>query len=551
MQKIRDKTIRGYHNDFAEIIESRVEQNKYRNLVNYQFLFSIDHLLCNGLEEKARGKLLDFEFWANLESRNKPAREIQNYLTHIGQALKTESIPEAIDSYSSLSSDGETQIDVLGWVGSILDQSSFYDLALEVFQSAERRLIPKRSAYVSATLRFYKNWIGTLTTTGNYESALELIRPILKHLSTVYGEESDPYLRALSDYANILTRQGDSDKKEAERIYSRLIDINQKSGDTDALLTDQGLLLNLLIGEDRLEEAEQLLKRHIKSLQEREFSLESIYRAESKLGLIYQQTGRSLDAERVLGRLYQNQVDLQGEMHEDTVATATKLTAVYTDLENHIQAQRFGLIAVNGYTALFGGDHYDTAVAVANLAYAYEAAGDFDLALKYLDSSTDLFRRLGYPRYAATNLNKAGNIFHGHGDYSLAKESFESAVELCESMYGVEHSETMVNKYCLGRSLRFLEEFEEAINVLERVLIWEEQNYEEEDLILTRFFLAESYKAVNRSEDSYTLYEAVLRWELKFCSLEDAQYTAQSMLPVVRSMGLKDVESELEALINR
>ena len=87
--------------------------------------------------------------------------------------------------------------------------------------------------------------------------------------------------------------------------------------------------------------------------------------------------------------------------------------------------------------------------------------------------------------------------------------------------------------------------------MLERVLIWEEQNYEEEDLILTRFFLAESYKAVNRTEDSYTLYEAVLRWELKCCSLEDAQYTAQSMLPVVRSMGLKDVESELEALINQ
>jgi tetratricopeptide (TPR) repeat protein len=519
--------------------------------LNYQFLFSIDHLLCNGLEEKARGKLLDFEFWTNLESRNKPAREIQNYLICVGQALETESIPEAIDSYSSLSSDWETQIDVLGWVGSILDQSSLYDLALEVFQSAERLLIPERSAYSPATLRFYKHWIRTLTTTGNYGSALELIRPILKHLGTVYGEESGPYLRASSDYANILTRQGDSDKKEAERIYSRLIDINQQSGDTDALLSAQGLLINLLIGEDQLEEAEQLLKRHIKSLQEHEFSLESIYRAESKLGLIYSQSGRSIDAERVLGRLYQNQVDLQGEMHEDTVATATKLTAVYTDLGDHQQAQRFGRIAVNGYTALFGGDHYDTAVAVANLAYAHEAAGDSDLALKYLDSSTDSFRRLGYPRYAATNLNKAGNIFHGLGDYLLAKERFESAVELCESVHGVENSETMVNKYCLGRSLRFLEEFEEAINVLERVLIWEEQNYEEEDLVLTRFFLAESYNAVNRSEDSYTLYDAVLRWELKFCSPEDAQYTAKSMLPVVRLMGLKDVEAELEALINQ
>jgi hypothetical protein len=63
--------------------------------------------------------------------------------------------------------------------------------------------------------------------------------------------------------------------------------------------------------------------------------------------------------------------------------------------------------------------------------------------------------------------------------------------------------------------------------------------------------LAESYKAVNRSEDSYTLYDAVLRWELKFCSPEDAQYTAKSMLPVVRVMGLKDVEAELEALINQ
>ena len=551
MQKIRDKTIRRCHNDFAEIIESRVEQNKYRNLLNYQFLFSIDHLLCNGLEDKARGKLLDFQFWANLESRNKPAREIQNYLIRVGQALETESIPAAIDSYSALSSDWENQIDVLGWVGSILDQSSLYDLALEVFQRAERLLIPETSAYSPATLRFYKHWIRTLTTTGTYESALELIRPIMKHLGTVYGEESDPYLRALSDYANILTRQGDSDKKEAERIYSRLIDINQQRGDTDAVLSAQGLLLNLLIGEDRLEDAEQLLNRHIKSLREHEFSLESIYRAESKLGLIYSQTGRSIDAERVLGRLYQNQVDLQGEMHEDTVATATKLTAVYTDLENHQQAQRFGLIAVNGYTALFGGDHYDTAVAVANLAYAHEATGDSDLALKYLDSSTDLFRRLGYPRYAATNLNKAGNIFHGLGDYSLAKERFESAVELCESVYGIEHSETMVNKYCLGRSLRFLEEFEEAINVLERVLIWEEQNYEEEDLVLTRFFLAESYKAVNRSEDSYNLYDAVLQWELKFCSPEDAQYTAKSMLPVVRSMGLEDVEAELEALINQ
>jgi hypothetical protein len=118
MQKIRDKTIRCYHNDFAEIIEPHIEQNNYRNLVNYQFLFSIDHLLCNGLEDEARGKLSDFEFWANLESRNKPAREIQNYLTRIGQALEIGSIHEAIDSYSSLSSDLETQIDVLGWVGS-------------------------------------------------------------------------------------------------------------------------------------------------------------------------------------------------------------------------------------------------------------------------------------------------------------------------------------------------------------------------------------------------------------------------------------------------
>ena len=75
--------------------------------------------------------------------------------------------------------------------------------------------------------------------------------------------------------------------------------------------------------------------------------------------------------------------------------------------------------------------------------------------------------------------------------------------------------------------------------------------YEEEDLVLTRFFLAESYKAVNRSEDSYNLYDAVLQWELKFCSPEDAQYTSKSMLPVVRSMGLADVEAELEALINQ
>ena len=109
----------------------------------------------------------------------------------------------------------------------------------------------------------------------------------MKRLGTVYGEESAPYLRALSDYANILTRQGDSDKKEAERIYSRLIDINQQRGDTDAVLSAQGLVLNLLIGEDRLEEAEKLLNRHIKSLREHEFSLESIYRAESKLGLIF------------------------------------------------------------------------------------------------------------------------------------------------------------------------------------------------------------------------------------------------------------------------
>ena len=96
-----------------------------------------------------------------------------------------------------------------------------------------------------------------------------------------------------------------------------------------------------------------------------------------------------------------------------------------------------------------------------------------------------------------------------------------------------------------------MEEFEEAINVLERVLIWEQQNYEEQDLILTRFFLAESYKAVKRYEDSYPLYDAVLQWELKFCSLEDVQYTAQSMLSVVRSMGLEDVEAELGALINQ
>jgi tetratricopeptide (TPR) repeat protein len=97
-------------------------------------------------------------------------------------------------------------------------------------------------------------------------------------------------------------------------------------------------------------------------------------------GLIFQEAGKYKQSEELLEKVLEEQKQLQGDNHPDTLYTMGNLAITYSDLGEHQKAKEMKSFVLEKYKQLLGDNHPDTLHTVGNLAITYSALGEHQKA---------------------------------------------------------------------------------------------------------------------------------------------------------------------------
>ena len=163
---------------------------------------------------------------------------------------------------------------------------------------------------------------------------------------------------------------------------------------------------------------------------------------------------------------------------------------------------------------LLGADHPDTLSAVANLAYAYRAAGRTAEAIPlYERALADRERLLGadHPD-TLTSRNNLARVYRGAGRTAEAMALYERALADFERLLGADHPDTLQSRNNLAGAYQGAGRAAEAIPLLERNLADRERRLgaDHPDILQSRNNLAVAYQAAGHPAEAITLYERAL-----------------------------------------
>ena len=231
------------------------------------------------------------------------------------------------------------------------------------------------------------------------------------------------------------------------------------------------------------------------------------------------------------------------EETQEIAALSANLAFVYDAQGDYEKAEDFYERALEIREKVLGQEHPDTATMYNNLAGVYKTQGDYEKAEEYYLKALKILKKIlgqEHPDTATTYNNLAG-VYKAQGDYRKAEETYQKALRIREEVLGWEHPSTARTYNNLagvykaqgdyGKAEKY---YIKALKLAKKVL-----GQEHPDTATTYNNLAGVYKAQGDYGKAEETYEKALRIREKVLGYEhpDTAATYNNLAGVYQDLG--------------
>ena len=256
---------------------------------------------------------------------------------------------------------------------------------------------------------------------------------------------------------------------------------------------------------------------HFESLLKQEdthhgFSTENRMSAMSQLGIIYlYDWSQPQKAKDYLEKVREAEETVYGVDHVNVAITLANLGMAYGALGNPQKQRDFLERALVIDEKYYGKDHVEVAKTLANLGNAYGTLGDWQNARELLERALAIQEKhygLDHVEMAIT-LGSLGNAYGALGDRQKQRDLLERVLVILEKHYGKDHVEVAITLVNLGNAYGDLGNLVKARELFERALRIQEKHYGSNhvEVAKTLVNLSKTYRALGELQRARELFE--------------------------------------------
>lgn len=253
----------------------------------------------------------------------------------------------------------------------------------------------------------------------------------------------------------------DAMRKAAQRIDERFIDATEAEASIRFTMGDQFRLMN------EYEEALIQLRRGVEISESLDLPIDIVIHRRNSLADVYMDIDDLDTALKVVektNRLAQESTDVSSEIMIDTLVQHASLVYHMTDIvgasQYFEQAVEIGRTKAPRYNG--------TVDAISALATVYTQLKRYEESIKLHHEGIDLrIQTLGHDHPATlVARDNLAILYLVRGQYKLAEQGFREVLKDRHRIFGEDHVKTHLTAASLGKTLAFLDEFEEAENYI-------------------------------------------------------------------------------------
>lgn len=229
------------------------------------------------------------------------------------------------------------------------------------------------------------------------------------------------------------------------------------------------------------------------------------------LGIIYNVTGKTQQAEEQMLKALSLRKELLPANHELIAATYNDLGLVYTNIDAE-KALDYYDKALEVYQNLHEGNHPKIAIANTNLGFIYRELEFYGDAVNSLETAFGIWEKIySQPHPAkAFVLSNLGQTYMKMGDTKAGEGYFDRALKMYEASYGKKHPDIATTLNAIGNIQLSQRKYDEAIRTYQRAIQANVADFDVEDvtvnpsgekyyngnvLLYSMLFKAEAYEA--------------------------------------------------------
>lgn len=200
------------------------------------------------------------------------------------------------------------------------------------------------------------------------------------------------------------------------------------------------------------------------------------------LGIVYNVTGKSQQAEEQLLKALSLRKEALPESHELIAATYNDLGLVYTTLDTE-KALDYYDQSLAIYQQLHEDSHPKIAIANTNLGVIYRELEFYGDAVNSLETALDIWEKV-YPQAHPSKafvLSNLGQTYVKMGDTKAGEGYFDRALKMYEASYGKKHPDIASTLNAIGNLELSQRKYDEAIDYYQRALQANVKNFDSND----------------------------------------------------------------------
>ncbi|KAH8592605.1 hypothetical protein B0O99DRAFT_674331 [Bisporella sp. PMI_857] len=196
-----------------------------------------------------------------------------------------------------------------------------------------------------------------------------------------------------------------------------------------------------------------------------------------KLGLLYADQGKLVEAEQMYQLALQGYEKTRGPEHTLTLNTVNNLGLLYADQGKLAEAEQMYQRALQGYEKAWGPEHTSTLDTVNNLGILYKSQGKLVEAEQMYQRALQGYEKAWGLEHTSTlnTVNNLGILYKSQDKLVEAEQMYQRALRGKEKAWGLGHTSTLSTVYNLGRLYADQGKLAEAEQMYQRAL----QGYEE------------------------------------------------------------------------
>lgn len=355
-------------------------------------------------------------------------------------------------------------------LGKMKEAGEHYRIALDILNT-----LPK--AEVDDIHKIEHLLVEVLVFEEKHTEALATMERLVDEFSKTYGEFDNETLVMKCDLSSVLV--GLERFEEAEDLIREVVETLELAEVDDVGI--EGCKIKwatCLLHLSRFSEAEKTYQSVLNELLKKvevskdgslnntgQFSdLQDLLSAQAGLALVYEYQGRLEDAESLHKQRLELCIKTKGADHVETLASTTGLAVCYLRLGQYQNAVEVLESKIPLQETAFGPEHEETLRAKDSLASAYTLLKEFEKAEPlFLDSRAALQAKTPRPRLDLTrNSNNLGGLYSRMNRYKDAELLLIEAFDELVDIRGYEHPDTIRTLSSLGRAQQNLKKFKRA-----------------------------------------------------------------------------------------